>query len=183
MSKRLFAVLAVSLLAILAFTNGATASQGTFKYHPGSAFGQVAAKAALSTVSGCADGQVCLYRWTQFNQDGGMWTTTIPYINSQPNRCIDLNYKVYPNDQSVADNSGSIIVNTDAAVNNNPYAYWAFFDWPNCNGNGTYFRTPADNTTTFFNHLSYISNSYFVNTNSGSDMYHQVHSIRYFPNG
>lgn len=151
MIRKFVAALAVSLLAVV---------------------GLLATPAQASTVYGCQDYALCIYRWTQFNQAGGMYSFTAAQFHNAPNNCIDFAGYPYANDQSVADNSGSVIANRLGAGSD----YVVLFDWPNCNGNGRVFNIAASLNPTYLNHLSQIPGSYFPV--AWWDAYHQVHSAR-----
>lgn len=155
MLKRFLAALAVSLLAVVGFA---------------------AAPAQASTVYGCADNRLCIYRWTNFNTAGGHWDVSPLTINGATNQCIDLAYKVYPNDQSVADNSGSIIMN--GVLAGYPNAYIDLYDWPNCNGaNGNIVRVAVS----YYDSIAHLSHVPAGDLPVHSwDAYHQIHSIRIY---
>lgn len=135
----------------------------------------VASPAQASSVYGCNDDLLCIYRWTQFNTGGGIWTTSMGHLDNQVNNCIDFGTIPWPNDTSMADNSGSIILN--GSFPTHPNAYVDLYDWPNCNGNGEFIRI-AINQLSMIQHLSSVPGAYQVT--GPWDAYHQIHSVRLF---
>lgn len=116
--KRLFAAMAIGLLASMAMI----------------------APAQASNIYGCRNdvpnqkGQVCLYNWINMNQGGGWHVFSFEYLGNYS--CTNLANHTWNTGGGMNDGASSVVINS-LTTHSTGYDIW-FYNWVNCNPDGGY---------------------------------------------